>query len=202
MIGFMVICSPASAQEQDTISRTGWNHNPAVSFYILQDDFFVLPVYKVNKRWLHLEGRYNYEDMNTFSAWFGYNFSGGNKFQYNITPMAGGIAGNTNGIAPGLELDFSFYRFEFYSESEVVFDLESKEDLFFYNWTEINFAPLDWLWFGLSAQRTRLFQTDLYFQPGFQVGGGYRWLGLTCYVFNLGLDNPYGVITFSVSIPE
>ena len=53
-----------------------------------------------------------YEDMNTFSAWLGYNFSGGNNFQYTITPMVGGIIGNTNGIAPGLEFDFLFYGFE------------------------------------------------------------------------------------------
>lgn len=201
MILFMVACPLANGQEKDTASYTGWSHMGAANFYIIKDDFFVLPVYRVNKEWLHLEARYNYEDRNTFSAWFGSNFTGGNKFQYAITPMIGGVAGNTYGIAPGLEIDFSFYRFEFYSESEVVFDLQSKED-FFYNWTEFTFTPMDWLWFGLSFQRTRFYQSDLYFQPGFEIGGGYRWFGLTGYVFNLGLDDPYGIITFSVSIPE
>ena len=201
MICIVFACYLVNGQEKDTTSSSGWNHSAAVNFYIFRDDFFVLPVYKVNKGWLHLEARYNYEDRNTFSAWFGYNFTGGNKFQYSITPMVGGLAGNTNGIAPGLELDFEFYRFEFYSESEIVFDLQSKED-FFYNWTEFTYSPLDWLWFGLSFQRTRFYQNDLYFQPGFEVGGGYRWFGLTAYVFNLGFDDPYGIITLSVSIPE
>jgi hypothetical protein len=197
----MVACPLVNGQEKDTTSSSGWTHMGAVNLYLIRDDFFVLPVYRVDKGWLHIEGRFNYEDRNTISAWFGYNFTGGNKFQYAITPLIGGVAGNTNGIAPGLELDFSFYGFEFYSESEVVFDLQSKDD-FFYNWTEITYSPLDWLWFGLSFQRTRFYQTDLYFQPGFEVGGGYRWFGLTGYVFNLGLDDPYGIITLSVSIPE
>jgi hypothetical protein len=201
LIFLMILCPLADGQEKDTTSCSGWKHMAAASFYIFRDDFFVLPDYEVNKGWLHLEARYNYEDRNTFSAWFGYNFNGGNKFQYAITPMIGAVAGNTNGIAPGLELDFSFYGFEFYSESEVVFDLQGKDD-FFYNWTEFTYSPLDWLWFGLSFQRTRIFQSDIYFQPGFELGGGYRWFGLTGYVFNLGLDDPYGIITLSVNIPE
>jgi hypothetical protein len=138
------------AQEEDTISNTGWNHSVGISFYIFKDDFFVLPVYQVNHDWLHLEARYNYEDRNTFSAWFGYNFTGGNKFEYAITPMIGGVAGQTNGIAPGYEMDFNFFGFELYSESEFVFDLQDKEGNFFYNWTDFSYSPSDWLWFGLS----------------------------------------------------
>ena len=202
LAGLVLACFPAKAQVGDTLKCKGWEHAPAVNLYILSDDFYLVPVYKVNKNWLHLEARYNYEDRNTFSAWFGYNFSGGNKFRYTITPMAGGLLGNTNGIAPGLELNFEFFRFTLYSESEFVFDLQTSEGDFFYNWTEFSWSPLDWLWFGLSLQRTRIYQTDLYLQPGLLLGGGYRWFALTGYVFNLGLDDTYGIITFSVSIPE
>jgi len=62
--------------------------------------------------------------------------------------------------------------------------------------------PLDWLWFGVSVQRTKAFDTDLDIQRGLLLGGGYRWFGLTGYFFNLGFDDPYGIITLSVSIPE
>ena len=193
---------PAMSQEEDTSHASVWNHNLAISSYIFSDDFFILPVYQVNKGWLHLEARYNYEDMNTFSAWFGYNFSGGNKFEYLITPMLGGIVGNTNGIAPGLELDFLFYGFEFYSESEYIFDFDGKEDYFYYNWTDFSYSPLDWLWFGVSIQRTKLYDTDLEIQRGLLLGGGYRWFGLSGYLYNIGWDEPYGIITLTVSIPE
>jgi len=201
-ISLALIYSPANSREGDTISRSPWNHSLAASFYIFSDDFFILPVYQADKKWLHLEARYNYEDRNTFSAWFGYKFTGGNKFEYTIIPMAGGIAGNTNGVAAGLELDFLYYGFELYAESEYVFDLQDSEGNFFYNWTDLSYSPIDWLWFGLSVQRTKLYDTDLDVQRGLLVGGGYRWFGLTGYLYNLGFDEPYYVISLSVSFPE
>ena len=154
------------------------------------------------KTGLHLEARYNYEDMNTFSAWFGYNFTGGNKLEYTLTPMLGGVVGNTSGIAPGLELTFGFHGFELYSEMEYIFDLQSSDGNFFYNWTDFSYSPLDWLWFGVSAQQTKIHKSDLEPEWGFLLGGGYRWFGLTGYMFNLGTDDPYAVITLTVSLPE
>ena len=67
---------------------------------ILKEDFIFLGIYTVDKSWLHLEARDNEEDINTFSAWFGYNFSGGTNYQYTITLMAGGLVSNISGIAP------------------------------------------------------------------------------------------------------
>jgi hypothetical protein len=202
VISLMLSSTFANAQEEDTLSHSGWYHNFDPSFYIFRDDFFILPIYQANKDWLHLEARYNYEDMNTFSAWFGYNFSGGNRFEYTITPMAGGIAGNTYGIAPGLELTFSYFGFELYTESEYLFDLQDREGNFFYVWTDFTYSPLDWLWFGLSGQRTRLYETDLEVERGLLLGGGYRWFGLTGYLYNPGFDDPFVIITISLSFPE
>lgn len=192
---------PSNAQE-DTLSQSDWNHTVEPSFYIYKNDFFILPIYQVDKDWLHLEARYNYEDMNTFSAWFGYNFTGGNKLEYSLTPMLGGVVGNTNGIAPGLELTFGLHGFELYSEMEYIFDLQSSDGNFFYNWTDFSYSPLDWLWFGVSAQQTKVHKADLEPEWGFLLGGGYRWFGLTGYMFNLGTDDPYAVITLTVSLPE
>ena len=202
LIILMFICSLAYAQEEDSLANSGWYHNFYPSFYIFRDGFFVLPIYQANKDWIHLEARYNYEDMNTFSAWFGYNFTGGKKFEYAITPMAGGIAGNTFGIAPGLKLTFSYFGFELYTESEYLFDLQDKEGNFFYVWTDFTYSPLEWLWFGLSGQRTRLYDTDLEVERGLLLGGGYRWFGLTGYLYNLGFDDPYVIIILSLSFPE
>jgi hypothetical protein len=201
-ICILLSSSSAFATEPDIVSGSRWNHNLQGYFYIMKDDFIFLPIYAVDKDWLHLEARYNYEDMNTFSAWFGYNFSGGNNFQYTITPMLGGIVGNTNGIAPGLEFVFEFYGFELYSESEFVFDFNDHEYDFFYNWMDFTYSPLDWLWFGLSAQRTRLYQTDLEIQRGLIIGGGYKWFGLTGYLYNLGFDDPYLILSLSITVPE
>src|SRR5438034_7336511 len=48
-----------------------------------------------DRGWLHLETRYNYENLETGSVWVGYNFSGGEKLQWEFTPILGGVFGNT-----------------------------------------------------------------------------------------------------------
>jgi hypothetical protein len=196
---FIILCiSNADAQGQDTTAKPRWNSNFTGNFYIMPDDFFILPVYKGDLDWFHTEMRYNYEERQTFSLWFGYTFSGGRKFKYTITPMAGGIIGNIDGIAPGLELTFDFYGFELYSESEYVLDLNTADD-FYYNWTDLTYTPIDWLWFGLSLQRTKLFQTNLELQRGLLIGGGYKWVGLNGYLYNLGWDDPYFILSLSLT---
>jgi len=198
-----MMCSAlANAQEQNAVKNPKWSHSFENNFYFYKADFSYLPVYSADMDWLHLEARYNYEDMKTVSAWFGYNFSGGNDFEYTLTPMAGLVAGNINGIAPGLELCFGFRGFELYSESEYVFDFKEKETDYFYTWTDLSYSPVDWLWFGLSGQLTKSYQTEMEFEPGVMLGGGYRWFELTGYAYNVGGDDPYLMISLSFNLPE
>lgn len=184
-------------QEQD--SASSWNFSTDVSFYLIQDDFFVLPVFRADKNKLHLEARYNYEDRETFSGWIGYNFSGGDDvFSYTFTPMLGSVFGLSNGVAPGLELTLTYKNFELYSEMENLFDLEDSENNFYYNWADLTYSPTDWLWFGISGQRTRLFQTDLEIQRGLLVGVGLKNFEFNTYVYNIG-DDPFMIITLSAT---
>ncbi|MDL5048710.1 hypothetical protein QQ054_22110 [Oscillatoria amoena NRMC-F 0135] len=194
---FSILCGRVIAQEPT--ETNAWSFNSDVNFYLIRDDFFVLPVFQAGKNRLHLEARYNYEDRETFSAWIGYNLVGGSKIEYTIIPMLGGVVGNTNGISAGLEMTFILKSFELYTESENVFDLESKDNNFFYNWTDLTWSTSDWLWFGISGQRTRLYQTDLEIQRGLLVGGALKNWELTGYLYNLGFDDPFGIITLSVS---
>ena len=98
--------------------------------------------------------------------------------------MIGGAVGRTDGIAPGLEFTFSYVGFELYSESEYLFDFESSENNFFYSWTDLTYSPLDWLWFGISGQRTRLYETDVEIDRGLILGGSYRNFEITGYFYN------------------
>jgi hypothetical protein len=189
----------SQAQDLPATEEKQWNFSAESNFYFFKDEFIFLPVVKADKNKLHLEARYNYEDLETFSGWVGYNFSGGKKVEYSITPMVGGVVGLSNGIAPGLEFTFTFNKFEIYSESEYLIETESNENNFYYQWTDITYAPKDWLWFGISGQRTRLYKTDLDIQRGLLLGGGYKSLELTGYLFNLGFDNPLVLITLSAS---
>jgi hypothetical protein len=194
----MVFSANHTALGQEKTSRPSWKSNFSGNFYFVSDDFLILPVYKGDMGWSHLEMRYNYEERNAFSVWYGYNFSGGGKFKYTITPMVGGIFGSLKGVAPGLELDFNYYGFELSSESEYVFGLDSKEDNFYYNWTDFSYSPLDWMWFGLSVQRTRLYETELDLQRGLLIGGGFKGISLNGYLYNLGWDDPYFILSLSL----
>jgi len=115
---------------------------------------------------LHLEPRYNYEGENTGSLFAGWKFQVEGKLQFAATPMFGFVFGDIKGIAPGLELELAYKKFDFYSESEYVIDNEDSENNFYYTWTELGYSPFESFRTGISAQRTRLYQTGLDFQRG------------------------------------
>ncbi len=198
LISFVFGMTAVFAQAPPAEEPPAWEFNPDVSFYFLPDDFFVLPVFRADKNRLHLEARYNYEDRETFSGWVGYNISGGKKLEYTITPMIGGVVGLTDGLAPGLEFTFTYGRFELYNEMEYVFDAESKENNYFYSWSDLTFAPKDWLWFGISGQRTRVYQTDVDYQRGLLIGAGLKAWELNTYFFNIDTDDPFIMVNLSV----
>ena len=200
IIVFLFLSTLASSQENASVSTAKWDHEFSTCFYFIPGNFIFMPIYKTDTAQLHLEFRYNYEDINSFSAWIGYNFKGGNKFTFTITPMFGGMVGNTSGLLSGLEVTLDYAGFEFYSESEYFFDLEEKSNNFYYNWTDLTYSPRDWLWIGLSAQRTRLYKTDLEIQRGFFFGLGYKWFEIETYLYNLYIADPYVILVLSVNL--
>jgi len=194
-IAFILSLSIAFAQEE-TDSTSSWEFNAEVNFYFIPEDFFILPVFQADKNKLHLEARYNYEDLETFSAWVGYNISGGNEFEYAFTPMIGGVVGLANGIAPGLKMTLSYKGFELYSEAEYMFDFEIEN--FFYMWSDLTYSPNDWLWFGISGQRTRVYQSELEVQRGLLVGAGLKRWELSAYWYNIATDDTFVLLGVSV----
>lgn len=193
----MIIGNQSFAQDAAAPGEKQWNFGVDANIYFLPDEFILLPVFRADKNKLHLEARYNYEDLETFSGWVGYNFSGGNKVEYFITPMIGGVVGLSNGIAPGLEFTFTYKKFELYSEAEYLIDPSNNENNFTYVWTDFTYSAKDWLWFGISGQRTRLYQTDLDIQRGLLIGGALKNWELTGYLYNLGFDDPFVLVTLS-----
>lgn len=190
---FAAVFMPVLAQQADS---SAWEFNADASLYFIPGDFFILPVFRADKNKLHLEARYNYEDRETFSMWAGYNFNGGRKLEYTITPMIGGVVGRTTGVAPGLEMTFTYKGFELYSESEYMFDFENEN--YFYNWSDLTYSPLEWLWFGISGQRTRVYQSDLEVQRGLLIGGGLKNWELSTYFYNIGANDAFVLATISV----
>ena len=151
-----------------------------------------------DRGWLHLEGRFNYEDLDTGSLWLGYNFGGGDTVEWELTPMLGGVFGNTSAIAPGYKGSVSWKRLAFASEGEYVFDATDPSERFFYNWSELTVAPAPWWRFGVVTQRTRVYATDRDIQRGLLVGFTYRNIDSAVYVFNPDDSKPFAVVAVTV----
>jgi hypothetical protein len=172
-----------------------WEFNASVSTYFLQDQTYLSPVFSADKRHLHLEGRYNDEDLHTGSIFAGYNFHAGEELELNATPILGGVFGRTNGIAPGLLLDLTFHKLSFSTQTEYLFSTDSKESNFFYAWSDLIYSPTEWIWFGIAGQRSRVYRTDLEVQRGFLLGFGKGNFGITGYLMNFGWGDSFGLVT-------
>ncbi|HKP03772.1 MAG TPA: hypothetical protein VJU77_10495 [Chthoniobacterales bacterium] len=177
-----------------------WSFSLSAATYVVPDfREYVQPTFTADRHWLHLEARYNYENLDTGSLWLGYNFGGGEKLEWEFTPMLGGVFGDTTGIAPGYRLSLSYWKLEFSSEGEFVFDTRDSQGSFLYFWSELSIAPVEWFRFGLVGQRTRAYQTDVDIQRGILVGFSHKEVDVTTYVFNLDHGKPTWVFAVSLS---
>jgi hypothetical protein len=174
----------------------GWSCSALAYAYIVPDDAnYVQPTFIADRDRLHLEARYSYEDRKTGSAWLGYNISVGDELTFELTPMVGVVFGRTTGIAPGYKASLGYRKIEFSTEGEYVFDTGDSENSFFYNWSELSYAPVDRFRIGVAIQRTKVYQTDFDIQRGFLVGVSLGRVDFTTYVFNPD-DGPTVVLGF------
>ena len=210
LFAIAVVVSSANARSEETknvtpeVSREAdgkaWSFSVSATTYVVPDfQEYVQPTFTADRGWLHLETRYNYENLDTGSLWLGYNFAGGEKLEWEFTPMLGGVFGDTTGIAPGYKLSLSYWKLEFSSEGEFVFDTRDREGSFFYNWSELSISPVDWFRFGLVGQRTRAYQSAVDIQRGLLVGFSHKQVDFTTYVFNLEQGKPTWVFAISLS---
>jgi len=182
--------SEHSVPETGTKNKA-WSFSASVYGYLVPDQGdYVQPTLTVDRNWMHLEARYNYENLNTGSAWAGYHLSAGKRVSLEFTPMLGGVFGDTTGVAPGYEATLSWWKLELYSEGEYVFDTGDSANDFFYTWSELSLAPTDWFRLGMVVQRTKLRETKFDLERGFLAGFSYRQFSVTTYVFNPGASQP------------
>jgi len=205
-IGLLALCAsllPPAAPAQENPGTAGetpaWTTTASVMGYWLpDDDQFTAPTLLVDRGKLHLEARYNYENLNTASVWLGFNTRFGNALSVDFTPMLGVVSGDTNGIAPGYHLSIGWRSFDFYSESEYVFDQDNRSDSYFYSWSELAWSPFDWLRAGLAAQRTRVYKAERDIQRGVFIAASLSGISLGAYVFNPDQDDPTYVASLAV----
>lgn len=188
---------PLSRAKPDT---TQWSFVASGYGSIVPDDqSYFTPMFSADHKWLHLEARYNYEDLKTASLWAGYNFRIGDKFTLQATPMFGVVFGNTTAIAPGYEISLDWKRFNLSSQGEYVANTSDRTKNFFYSWDELVYSPRDWFHAGLALQHTNAYQTPVDLQLGVSVGIAHRRWDFTTYVFDAGLSAPTVVLGLAYS---
>jgi hypothetical protein len=178
--------TPQPAAEAPTHA---WSLSAMIYGYIVPNDSdYAQPTVTADRGGLHLEARYNYEDRKTGSAWVGYNLAFGEELTLELTPMLGGVFGDTNGIAPGYKASLGYRKFTLYTEGEYVIDAGNSDDNFFYTWSELTYTPVDAFRFGVVIQRTKAYQTRFEVQRGLLAGFSAKRLEFTTYVFNFDGD--------------
>jgi len=184
-----------TAPESNVNSQRTWDFSLNLSGYLVPNDrSYAMPTFSADREHLHLEARYNYEDQETGSTWVGYNFDAGKKLVLEITPMVGGVFGNTTGVAPGYELSLNYSKLALTSDGEYVFDPGNRDNSFLYSWNELVYSPADWIHAGVVIQRTRAYHTSLDIQRGFSVGIAHKKTDFTVYTLNAGWTDPTVVL--------
>jgi hypothetical protein len=176
-------------------ARQAWAFALSADGYIAPNEGgYVSPILVADRASLHLEARYNYENLKTGSLWVGYTFTVGKRLVLNATPMIGGVFGRTTGIAPGLEASLTYNKVQLSFSNEYVFDTGDQSSSFYYDWPELTYSPRNWLHVGLVAQRTKAYHTSLDTQRGFLFGVSHKKIEFTTYVFNAGWADPTVVL--------
>jgi hypothetical protein len=184
--------------------KSEWSFSLAAYTYFVPDHRdYVQPTVTADHEWLHVEARYNYEDLDTGSAWIGYNFGGGGggggrKLTWELTPKVGGVFGHTTGAGAGYGGSLSWWKLELYSEGEYVYDARSPSDSFLYSWSEFTIAPVERLRLGIAAQRTRTDHAEVHVQPGLVLGVVFKNVAFSTYVFGLDESKPTVILALSL----
>jgi hypothetical protein len=190
---------PAQAADAEGDSPTTIGAS-AYYFVVPESSDYLQPTLSVDHRAVHFEARYNYEALVTASVWAGYGFSGGERVTWEITPMLGGVFGRTNGLSPGYRGSLGFWKLELYSEGELVFGLGSDAEHFFYNWSELACAPVEWFRLGLVTQRTRAHESERVLDRGFLAGFSLGPASLTAYLLNPDDSRPVFAVALAAEL--
>lgn len=189
----------APAASTSELSKWGFDVN-VFSVNPPDDDSYASTTIAADRDWLHLEGRWNYEALHTASLWVGANFEWKGEVELAVTPMAGVVAGEVDGFAPGVKLDATWKWFEFYDESEYLVSTNDHDDNFIYSWAELTVAPVEWLKTGLVAQRTRAYDTRLSVDRGLLLSLSRGPVSATVYWFNPDKSDRYWMFTIAFSM--
>ncbi len=195
----LFVCSSflLHAQKAGDSAANKWSGAASVYYYFIPGEK-IPPTITVlaDHSSIHIESRYNYEDINSLSVFAGWNFEKQyNKLDISVTPMAGAVVGHTNGILPGLEFNASYKRFTLYSENEYMLDFKGRENYFFYSWTQLSAQTLKNIQVGVLAQSLRWYKTKFDIQRGIYAEYNIGSFTFDAYYFNLFTSSDFAIVS-------
>jgi hypothetical protein len=182
-------------------------------YFSKNGDVTIVPIlhYQSFDNW-YVEARYNYEELNSYSLYFGKTFASREryrlpantflmarkkrrrKFSYSVTPMVGAVTGKFKGGSIGLNLTMDYGKIFFATQSQSTFSSANEDSSFSFIWSELAYQPSKWLFSGLAFQQTHfLLNNSDSFDPGIVVGFLAGLWTFPLYVFNPVSNNQYFV---------
>ena len=197
---FLVFSVRLVALPQSADSLKTWEATVGVDNSLITGIYLVGVSASFDRKWLHTEIGFCEDDVNTFSAKVGYNFSGGGKLQFRVTPLIGFMVGKSYGLLPGASLELDYGKFTFTGSSSIIIYSSAKRDeSYIYGSYELDYAITDFLYVGIAAARTKLYQTKRSLDPGFGTGLTLGDFTLSGYVYDLFLGTPFYTASLSYS---
>lgn len=190
--------APASAANEPPADR--WETDLSAYWFAVPHDVdFAVLMAMADRGALHLEARYQYEELDTVSLWGGFNFGAGEALRFDATAMGGIVAGESQGFAPGYRATLSYGAFDLYTEGEYVVSIEHRSDDYFYSWSELGCAPAEWIRFGLASQRTKVVEVNGVVEPGLFVELHFERARLSAHVFSPDHEDRYLILSLGFS---
>ncbi|HOV10327.1 MAG TPA: hypothetical protein PLL90_01035, partial [Bacteroidales bacterium] len=144
----------------------------------------------------YLEARYNYENLETASLYFGRAFSFGKNTSIELTPILGGVVGATNGISPGFNFNLEYKSFATSTQCQYTIDLKDIKNSFFWDWTNFYFTFSEHFGLGGAIQMLIPQSGKGIYNAGPMVRLSYKSLAAELYVYNFWEHQP----TYAVAI--
>ncbi len=141
-------------------------------------------VHHLGKKGIYTEMRYNYEALRTASVYLGKNFSKEGAVSYAVTPMLGIVFGEFSGGSAAINVDVDYNKTFISMQTQYTISKYEISDNFFFNWTELGYQPLKWVYAGLSMQQTKMYKSSFKSEYGMLVGFEIKKFTIPIYVFN------------------
>jgi len=177
----MLVCLCAFFQESGAQAKSGLEN---YSFLGAGRAYSWMPVmHYESARGEYAEVRYNYEEQATVSVFAGKRFSTGQRKVCSFTPMLGFSAGIFSGISPALNAELEWGNLFITAQSQYSFSMGNKDKSFFFNWSEMGYAPVKGFFTGAVVQVTSDREKVL-IETGFMAGIEIGKFSIPVYLFN------------------